>query len=181
MGAGVRFDIFYIRAKIKIRSHTNQKEEPFMEEKMPQMGRMGPKWWHSHGTKMKLITTGICNEFFILQGSAAELIVTRKRTLWLVSWKVIQSPDEQTIGQVLFSNDDLLVAFGFSGYNFHPGSEWLIEQYGGTVARQGKYIRYKNFLNIPCPGTGNDGDPNISIELGEEIMKAAVQLVYHCR
>jgi hypothetical protein len=152
-----------------------------MEEKTPQMGRSGPVWWHHHGIKMKLITTGICNDFFVLQGSAAELIVTRERTLWLVSWKIIQSPDEQTMGQVILSNGDFLVAFGFSNHNFAPESDWLVAQYGGTVAAQGKFIRYKNFLNIPCPGTGNDGDPNISINLDEEITKAAAQLVYHCR
>ncbi len=151
------------------------------EEKVPIMGMMGgPIWCHHHASKMQLMVTGLCNDFLILQGSAAELNITQRRNHWLVNWRIIQSSEAQTKGQVEFSDEELMSAFGLS--DFLPNAaEWLIEQYGGTVAKQGKFIRFKEFLNIPCPGTGHDGDPNISIIIDEKMKKAVKELVYHCR
>jgi len=32
-------------------------------------------------------------------------------------------------------------------------------------------------LNIPCPGTGHDGDPNVSVYIEESIQRAIEQLL----
>lgn len=153
-----------------------------MEERCPELDKRKPVWWHHHATKMRVVAFGLCKDVLVIQGSVAELVITRKGASWLVTWKVVQGPEQHTIGQALFSDIDLLVAFGLRlGIDNSRCSRWLIERYGGTAARQGKYIRYKNHLNIPCPGTGHDGDPNISIDVDEGMQEAVRQLVCHCR
>ena len=156
----------------------NKKENKMTRK--PEMGLIGPDWCHHHCRKMELTAIGICKDYLILQGSAAELVISRKGGNWLVSWKVIQSLDAQTIGQTIFTSEDLSRAFDLTN-DMGKHGEWLIDRYGGTTASQGKFIRYKNWLNIPCPGTAHDGDPNISIDIDEGIKKAVMDLVYHCR
>lgn len=152
-----------------------------VEERTPEMSGMGfPVWWHHHGTKMKLIAQGICNDLLIIQGSAAELVIGRIGALWSASWKVIHDPHTQVTGQAIFGNNDLLAAFGFMD-RVGKLSKWLIDRYGGSAADQRKFIRYRDWLNIPCPGTGHDGDPNISIKIDDHIRKAVKELVYNCR
>jgi len=58
-----------------------------------------------------------------------------------------------------------------------PDSLWLIERYGGTVAAQGEFFRCGSYLNIPHPGTGYQGDPNLSILLDYSIRLAVMQLL----
>ncbi len=57
------------------------------------------------------------------------------------------------------------------------GGSWLVGRYGGNSAVQSKFIRWGNFLNIPCPGTGHDGDPNVSIYVTDEIREAVRKLL----
>ena len=79
-------------------------------------------------------------------------------------------------GRAWFSEEDLKSAFGFSDKSGEYGY-WLIERYGADVASQGKYIRWRDHLNIPCPGIGNDGDPNVSIYLDDDIKNAVRELL----
>ena len=152
-----------------------------MEQISPDIGIMGgPIWWHHHGSKMKIAAQGRCNDLLLLQGSAAELLIKKHQTNWLVTWKIIQGPQTIISGAAIFPNKELLAAFG-GHYDTPSHSAWLINRYGGSAAHQGLFIRFQNWLNIPCPGTGNDGDPNISIELGTEMLKSAIDLVYHNR
>ena len=152
-----------------------------MEEIQPEMREMGmPIWCHHHCGKMKLLAVGLFNDILIIQGSAAELVIRKRRTSWAVEWKIIYSPSEQTKGRTIFSDQQLMAAFGaISSTEGH--SEWLIQRYGGTSASQGRFIRYQNWLNIPCPGTGHDGDPSISIELTDDIKKAVWKLAWENR
>lgn len=48
----------------------------------------------------------------------------------------------------------------------------MLDRFGGTVARQGIFIRWRDFMNIPGPGTGGDGDANISVMITGEIKEA---------
>lgn len=151
-----------------------------VKEKHPEMNAVGPIWWHHHGGKMKLLAVGLLNDILIIQASAAELVIRKRRTAWAVEWKIIQSQDEQTRGRAIFSNQELMAAFGATA-SMESHSEWLIQNHGGTVASQGKFIRYQEWLNIPCPGTGHDGDPNVSIGLDGKIEKAVWNLVFKNR
>ena len=83
------------------------------------------------------------------------------------------------------STKNLRCAFGLSDEEDYDGSRatflpWRntnIERYGGTCFYQGVFLRYEYFLNIPGPGTGNDGNPNISVELDDGIKNAVRQLL----
>jgi hypothetical protein len=149
-----------------------------MEEKRPEFDQGKPVWWNHHGTKMRLKAQGILNDFAIIQSSAAELIIKREKTYWRLEWRIGHGVEGMASGCAIFSNDDLLQAFGLLPIMGEYG-EWLVARYGGTTASQFKYIRYQNWLNIPCPGTGHDGDPNVSIELNQEIKDAVKNLAYH--
>jgi len=143
-----------------------------------------PVWWHMHGMKMEVLSFDKKNLVLTFESSAATLVVTKASVVfpgaegWLVDWKVVQSTayNVGTVGRAWFGSHDLSAAFGINDISGSFG-KWVLERYGGTVASQGKYIRYKNFLNIPCPGTGHDGDPNISIHLDDNIKDAIQKLL----
>ena len=71
--------------------------------------------------------------------------------------------------------DRLRGAFGLSD-EVLEGSAWLVESYTAQSAAQGKYIRLGKFLNIPCAGTGHDGDPNVSIVINPDMRDAVDRL-----
>ena len=151
-----------------------------MRMKQPLMVMGHPDWWHNRGHKMKLKLIDRRRFTLKIEGSAAMVeirriipIVASEKPGWLVSWEVIQhvAHDEVVHGKRLFSDDELAAAFGLSG-NMGRYGTWVIERYGADVAEQGTYIRYRNFLNIPCPGTGHDGDPNVSVYIDEDILDA---------
>jgi len=151
-----------------------------MTEKEPEMREMKPIWWHPHGAKRKLKAVGIQNDILLIQSNAAEVVITRASSRWWVNWKINHGFNAGVLGKTLFSSYDFSRAFGLRD-DIPKFGEWLIERYGGTTARQFCFIRYKQFLNIPAPGTGHDGDPNVSIEIDEEMKKAAEQLINNQR
>jgi len=124
----------------------------------------------------------------VIAGSAATVTIQKASLVfpdkevvkndWFVNWEIIQCRPIQEIssGRRWFTIDDLRSAFGISDYS-GKYARWLIDRYGAEVAEQMKYIRWHEYLNIPCPGTGNDGDPNISIEIDDEIQLAIAKLI----
>lgn len=128
--------------------------------------------------QLEHVDTSTCK----IAGSAASVEIgtphlsTNGKRYWKVSWKVRWSRDEEVNGQVFFSDACLRTAFGLSEENGVSG-EWLLKEYGGDVAAQGLFIRYQQFLNVPGPGTGHDGDPNVSLELTEQMKNAVVSLL----
>lgn len=143
-----------------------------------------PVWCHHHGFKMAVELLDLDNCTLIISGSAAKVVI-KKSSLefpdsggWLVNWEVIQSKPRGagSRGRTLFTDKQLMAAFGLTQY---PGEfgDWIIEQYGADSAEQGKYIRWREFLNIPCPGTGHDGDPNVSINIDEDMIAAVQKLL----
>ena len=143
--------------------------------KRPQMSMGHPIWWHHHGSKMKLQLAESGASNVVIKGGA-DLTITRNLNpdQFSVRWKVVQFHQlEEVEGTRIFTRDDLLSAFALSTESGNFGN-WLIDTYGADVAQQCLYIRWNDHLNIPCPGTGHDGDPNISIRLDPE-MKAAVR------
>ncbi len=146
----------------------------------PKMSFGWPEWFHHHGCKMVVDCFNKDQRSIFIKGSAASLEITKmvnpNKNSWLVTWEVIQSTHTKVNGSTVFSGDELCAAFGLSDET-EELSDWLIEKFGGESASQRRYIRWKNFLNIPCPGTGNDGDPNISILIDDEIKKSIKQLL----
>ncbi|KKQ36034.1 MAG: hypothetical protein US50_C0001G0036 [Candidatus Nomurabacteria bacterium GW2011_GWB1_37_5] len=152
--------------------------ETKVKGRIPELHPMGfPAWWHHHGTKMRVAYPAGNSEMLIIAGSAAKVIINKSpfgKKMWLIEWEVLQSQNEKVNGRVIFTKDHLTDAFGITKTAdlFGYGADSLIERFGGDCASQGRYIRWKNFLNIPCPGTGHDGDPNVSINIDDEIKKA---------
>lgn len=156
---------------------------PFTRE--PKIRHYHPDLAHSHGTKIRLKDINKATGIIHLASSAAFLTIERIysdckfTSTYLISWKIINSQSEQITGKILMDEKHLKLAFGLDDDYEELGSWWLIEIYGGTVAYQGCYIRWKNWLNIPCPGTGHDGDPNITIEIDNGIKNAVKKLILY--
>lgn len=144
-------------------------------------GHGGPSWWHAHGRKLGVKSYDL-DQGVILEASAARLQIQPVADFpdaWLVIWRLKYSPSSWVEGRIEFLTEELEAAFGLSDLSGRFG-DWLIAVYGADSAQQGKFIRYQEFLNIPDPGTGHDGDPNISVEV-DEIVQQAVRLVISLR
>lgn len=146
----------------------------------PEMGKVGPVWWHLHGMKMTVQHQE--EKRLTLNSSAATLSITRVRQanrerIWRVLWEIRQTLFEKINGVIYVNDNSLSQAFALVPGETPQESTWLISRFGGTCARQGIFIRFHQYLNIPGPGTGGDGDPNISIEISEEIKAAVASLL----
>jgi len=153
--------------EIKMQTETQQKKFrglPFL-----------PSWYHHHGLKMQV--REFCEEkgYLAIANNTAAVIIDRNRETTVsnadrnyhVSWQIIHwMSNDKTTGELTFSEDDLSVAFRLTEKNSDLEQEC-----------EGKYFRFKNYLNIPCPGTGDDGDPNISIYLSREIKNAVRKFI----
>ena len=150
-----------------------------MNTAVPSQGPGGnPVWCHHHCFKMRAEELNLDRQILVIKGSAAKVTLQRKPTeVWFVDWRINHARGHVN-GHSELSDWDIEAAFGIpSKGDPCRYSGWLIEQFGADVAGQGRYIRQGSFLNIPCPGTGHDGDPNVSIYLTEEIREAIRQLL----
>ena len=142
------------------------------------MAMFGPKWWHHHGSKMRVKEFCSGQKTLVLAGSAATVqimpwpIEGQKPEPWGVEWEVKQSRNEKANGRVFMNDKQLAGAFGLAEYRDEL-SQSILRDFPAECAHQGKFIRQGEYLNIPGPGTGHDGDPNASIQINGEI-KAAV-------
>ncbi len=138
-----------------------------------------PDWCHHHCGKMKVdrLDVDAKERRFVIKASAVKVTIFRANDCeWFVNWEITHDLNMKSFGRTLLTNLDLARAFCIDEGS-HESGKGLLERYGGESAKQGCYIRWKNFLNIPCPGTGDDGDPNVSIEISEEIREAVKQLL----
>ncbi len=141
-------------------------------------GHGGPSWWNSHGRKLTVKSYDV-DQGVILEASAARLQIhpiTDYPDAWQVIWRVKYSPSSWVEGRIEFLTEELEAAFGLSELSGYSG-DWLISNYGADAAQQGKFIRYQEFLNIANPGTGHDGDLNISVEVDEIIQQAVGHII----
>lgn len=147
--------------------------------KEPRMHWIGPEWWHHHGIKTRL-SADDPPSLVTISNNASKLEIFHElppSLLWRSTWNIKFCPRERVSGTIRMDTNTLKAAFAFAN-TITDESRWLIEKYGGEAAEQGSFIRWKDFLNIPGPGTGHDGDPNISILLNNEIKRAVGDLIY---
>ncbi len=145
-----------------------------------------PIWWHNHGWKLQ-IKDFFKEQLLILKSNAALLRITNGQVGipqikgWIVEWEVVwcYPVEELARGRRIFSTQDLKAAFGLDINPHTFGQQHILDEFGGTCANQGLYIRWDKYLNIPGPGTGHDGDANISIEITREIKEAIWTLLKH--
>ena len=145
-------------------------------------GIIGPDWYHWHGDRIRVKSLDKTSRVLILGSNTASLIIrkrTKKEEQWFVEWKIIQARTEglKINGRMIFSTSQIMAAFGLVEYSDDLIDWWLINRYGGDCAVQRCFIRYEFYLNIPGPGTGADGDPNISILIDEDIQNAVQNLL----
>jgi hypothetical protein len=126
-----------------------------------------PVWYHPHGDKLYLSDGNSLGGYILLCGSAAHLKINAEDNRWKVDWH-ITNPDGQVEGYVMMDDAELSAAFNINSVRRNNGKN-IQNGDDGIVTVQGKFIRYGDYLNIPGPGTGHDGDPNVSVLLNEDI------------
>lgn len=134
-----------------------------------------PPWQVYKGYKLNLLET---ESGIKLKSSAAELrinfIANRSYAPWRVWWSMSHDCGRDT-GYRYLTEEEMRRAFGLQDGLGQFGRA-LADRTSTAVdaAEQSKFVRAKDWLNISHPGTGLQGDPNISIELDTDI-KIAVR------
>lgn len=132
-----------------------------------------PPWYHPHGSKISVIgydnPKSLGEKTLILGSSAADIRIFPHQTNpgWVLEYRINHAGGDWSRGRVRMSEESFLKAFKESSAGDEAG--W-----------QGAYIRHGNCLNIPGPGTGNDGDPNVSIWVDKDIVEAVQTLLKQC-
>jgi len=138
-----------------------------------------PEWWNPNGYKMKLVDPNRTQTRLLIKGGGASFFIRRRRLplyldkQWLVNWRIHFSTMDRVSGQIAMDRLTLERAFGLQN-GTDENSAWLLTRYKADSVKQGCFIRQGKFLNIPGPGTGVDGDVNVSLRLDPEI-KIAVK------
>lgn len=139
-----------------------------------------PAWWHPNGIRMRPLTDFQHHSLLIFSDSATLTISPDEescdRDHWLITWEIRRRSPCSVNGKTRMSTKSLCRAFGLMEGTADSGQK-LLRPYGADSAEDGCYIRAGKYLNIPHPGTGCDGDPNISILLDEDIQELVRQLL----
>jgi hypothetical protein len=137
-----------------------------------------PYWYHRHGQTMVHVpdqpNVAVC-----IQNKVATVTISAETGIaerWNVSWSILSGREESSGGNRLFSEEQMKCAFGLMNTFSYGQSNWqsnvMLNEFGGTVACPGRFIRWQNYLNIPEPGTGHDGTIAVSIYLDDTIREA---------
>ncbi|MFI5260518.1 MAG: hypothetical protein ACHQU0_01865 [Candidatus Paceibacteria bacterium] len=148
-----------------------------------------PQWFHPHGSGMQVAVYDRNNSVLVIQSAQGTDVEPAERVAklrisrvgggdWKLDWDIFHVFPEKVRGYVIFTTEELQAAFGLSAFSGEDGDH-LISRYGAESAKVGKFIRWQEYLNIPCPGTGNNGDPNLSILITDE-MKVTLQELISC-
>ncbi len=144
-----------------------------------------PSWWSDKGVNMRvdgaILERGKPMLVNVAVGSAAKVFICQcdsRRGDFDVQYHINHCDGSHSGGSIVMSRADLSRAFGLvngfgTGFS-HSGKGLLEKGYELDAAAQGKYVRLGDYLNIPHPGTGLVGDPNVSVQLTAE-MKSIVQ------
>lgn len=140
-----------------------------------------PIWWYHHGFKLMVTNCDIPNRCVVFATNTASIRFTQRAMTvdegWFVDWMIRYGQQDQMSGRIVLSTRDLLIAFDLEVPKEAESDSVLTRRFDAEVARQGRYIRTGPFLNIPGPGTGSDGDPNMSIYLEKSIRVAMDKLL----
>ena len=140
-----------------------------------------PPWQVHKGHTLKVVCSN--SRSLRLAGTTTSLTITAagsdRPECWAVSWKIKHDCGEVE-GLVYMNDEELRRAFGLAN-GLGTFGQALAERTSTPVdaAEQGKFVRVGAFLNIPHPGTGLQGDPNISIEVDGYMRLAILELLKH--
>lgn len=141
-----------------------------------------PHWFHPYGSLMRVKAHHTRGYSISLADphKRVEVLIKKASTInpvaegWQIKWKIRHGTElfvEADHGTRHFSDFALEAAFGLVNYT-GAGEEHFAKRYDADCAIPGMFIRKGNFLNIPGPGTGKDGDPNVSVYLTDEVKDA---------
>jgi hypothetical protein len=143
-----------------------------------------PTWWNQNGFYVSGIELDIDNLTLIFSSTVAKLTITRAPHVnpedwkgWFVDWEVVYNFPQKTgvKGRTDFNSRHLKGAFNFLNETEHE--KQLVNKYQCDSVSKGRYIRFRDCLNIPGPGTGLNYDANFSMTLTKEIRNAVAQLL----
>lgn len=135
-----------------------------------------PGWHHPSSGKMQVEKAD--SSQVVISAPKACLTITEipqgPDFIWTVKWEIFFTIEHGVRNEVVMSAQELCAAFALNE-NEDDYDDWLEDLPRVSVA--GKFFREGPFLNIPHPGIGKDGDPNISVLITGEIKKAVTGLV----
>lgn len=146
-----------------------------------------PHWFNSHGVKMGVMNLAEKESKLTLASSAASLVIdlySRSQDTYRLKWHVMFTVNSWAAGQIIVSQKMLRAMFGLSDiqpyyrdYDPHA-QDWLKKnRLRATSVWPNLYIRSGGHLNIPCAGSGDDGNPNLSVFIHQEIKEAVGKLL----
>lgn len=147
--------------------------------------QMPPKWFNAHGLKMFLSRDHIVQDtqpWEVLIGNEVARIQIRHTSnfeAYKIFWSILLGFRQYVEGELRLSEAELKDAFNL-GRGRNITNELALDflsEFDGDAGVQGHYIRKGQFLNVPMPGTGLGGDPNVSVYVSEEIQKAVRKLI----
>lgn len=135
-----------------------------------------PEWWHHQGFKIAVIGMDHANspseKVLRLESRVVKINIRPacSPNEWFLEYEIVHFfNDTWSKGRFYMTTTDLEEAFWLKDTCTESFAQGIIDRFGGDVAYQGKFIRYRSYLNFPGPGTGLDGDPNVSVRVDDDI------------
>ena len=142
-----------------------------------------PDWWERQLPIMNFIHDE--NVLMLVSASTEFTILPLQHNHWLIGWKKTRTryggnPLEFSSGAVVLNRAEMYSAFGFYGQAHEFDStlaNMLRRRYRADVCALHKFMRTGPYLIFPGPGTGAVGDPNVSIEITDQIKKEILSML----
>lgn len=176
---------------------------PIPFPRRPEIRQFFPVWWHHHGSKIPSRPTAVTENSLTWQASAAYLTLTwveceptqphspefpLRHYCWWLEYQIIWGGCERVKAVIRPCTETLRVMFGLQRHFTDRFdiilANQIIQQYGGTTAKQGRFIRWDSdtqpgvsHVNIPHPGFGHDGDPNLSVAVDDEMRQVVAKFI----
>jgi hypothetical protein len=151
------------------------------------MSKYEPPWFRHLGPKTRVDESCLDKKQLAIIVGTAALKISRLQAeigsvrMWKIEWNILHSNNSAVTGSISFTDKELAIAFrlAIADEDEQKLNRGLVlrERYEGDRASQGKFLGWHNCLNIPCPGSGGDGDPNFSVEIDDRIQDAVEQLL----
>ena len=141
-----------------------------------------PTWAHKSGDKM-VIQGSPMPPYLHLESKSgfAELRINwqEDRRCWTLNWHLFdRGMTAVSSGNREVTSRELQAAFGLLEAVL-PEDSLMNRRSGRDITLRGLFIRQGQWLNMPCPGTGLDGDPNITIFITHEIRREIRRILRH--
>lgn len=151
-----------------------------------------PSWFHDYGKLVyPTFNPAFAGDRLRLTTRSTHITIRKssRSGLWQVKWtiyrknphKLKEAEKDKVEGTVTLKTQELYLAFDSLLSEFENGGsdpEFTL-RHSLTAGIQGKYARTGPFLNIPCMGTGKEGDPNASILISARISSALMSFLAH--